>query len=682
MQRLRLPRRALRDVAFGSVALALGFAVLRSGATALAGEAPTGAPAPAASPTTNLPAAVAAPPLEITPSHPARVASYTLSARLDDASHEITAEGSITFRNVSSRPIDALYLHLYLNAFKNEKSLFLRSPFGEGRGGGRAADWGYLDVQRCVARELGGVDLWPTRTPGTPEDPDDETDVRLPLPRPLAPNETLTLELGWKAKLPAVVLRTGYAGRFHFSGQWFPKLARLEPDGSFAHFRFHPQAEFYADFGDYDVTLDVPADSVLGASGLRVESRSKGARRVDRFRAEAVHDFAWTAWPGFLELNQRIDGVAVRLLYPPGHARNATASLEAVRRVLPHASRRYGRYPYPTLTLVHPPESAAEAGGMEYPTLITTGGPWFAGLAGDRAIEAVTVHELMHQWFYGLVATNEARFPFLDEGLTTYAELEALDRAWGPASAFGGFGLSLSATSLGRVFGGMRAEDAAVSSSAAELPGFRTLATLVYSRTATILQTLGRVYGETGLESALRDYAESHRFGHPLPADLFAAIERHLGADAAAALKLAVEDRGQVDYLVRDLQNAYERPPAGVFDRASGRETLPVEAASPAHYRGRAVVVRHGTLAFPVDIELVAANGGRARQRWDGRGPFHVVEWRGDSPLTRVVVDPEARVLLDDNLMNNALSAKPAAPLRTLERSSYFASLLLAWLGP
>ena len=88
-----------------------------------------------------------------------------------------------------------------------------------------------------------------------------------------------------------------------------------------------------------------------------------------------------------------------------------------------------------------------------------------------------------------------------------------------------------------------------------------------------------------------------------------------MGADAAATLKLGIEERGHVDYLVRDLQNAYERKPAGVFDGDSGRETLPVEAASPARYRGRAVVVRHGTLAFPVDIELIAANGGRARQR-------------------------------------------------------------------
>src|SRR5262249_14149167 len=144
------------------------------------------------------------------------------------------------------------------------------SPFGEARGNLRAEDWGYIDVKRCTAQGLGATDLWPAHAPGSPDDPDDETDVRLPLPVPLAPGATLELELEFSAKLPSIVLRTGYAGSFDFVAQWFPKLARLEDDGTFAHFPFHAQAEFYADYGGYDVTLDVPLNTVVGAVGRRV----------------------------------------------------------------------------------------------------------------------------------------------------------------------------------------------------------------------------------------------------------------------------------------------------------------------------------------------------------------------------------------------------------------------------
>ncbi|HVR20870.1 MAG TPA: M1 family metallopeptidase, partial [Polyangiaceae bacterium] len=374
-----------------------------------------GAVARAADPVSPTPA-VAAPTLEVPP----RIASYTLSARLDAEAHRVTATETIRWRNASRVAVHELYVHLYLNAFKNQRSLFLRSPFDEGRSGARAEHWGYVDVERFAAREL-GTDLWPGRTPGTPGDPNDETDVRLPLPRAVEPGETLTFDVAFAATLPVIVERTGHEGSFHLVAQWFPKLARLEEDGTWAHFSFHPQAEFYADFGDYDVTLDVPADAVVGATGQLVESRSSGARRIERYRAGPVHDFAWTTWPNFRERRVRAGTVDLRLLFPPDSTRNAEIELDAVQQGLQRFSRLYGEYPYPTLTVVHPPDAAAAAGGMEYPTFITTGGPWYTAWLGPRAIESVTLHELLHQWFYGIVATNEARFPFLDEGITTYA---------------------------------------------------------------------------------------------------------------------------------------------------------------------------------------------------------------------------------------------------------------------
>jgi hypothetical protein len=610
------------------------------------------------------------------------VASYRGSARLDAANHRIDGKETVHFVNRSSRALGELYFHLYLNAFKNDASTFLRSPFGEARSTLRASDWGYIDVTRCMAPSLGPGDLWPSHTLGTPSEPDDETDVRLPLPSPLAAGGELELTLEFSSKLPGVVLRTGYAGDFHFVAQWFPKLARLEEDGSFAHFTFHAQAEFYADYGDYDVSLDVPANEVIGAVGRRVAVEANGERRVEHYRAESVHDFAWTAWPAFRERSTRLAGIDVRLLYPPGYEASADRTAAALASALPRASTLYGAYPYPTLTVVHPPERAGEAGGMEYPTLIATGGPWYAGLFGDRAVESVTIHELLHQWFYGLVASNEARSPFLDEGLTSYAELRTLDALYGPGSAFAGFGLTLSATSLGRAFAAARGEDVAVSSPAAAFPSFRTLGALVYSRTAALLETLARVYGRDRVEAALGAYARRYRFAHPTESDFLHAMGDALGPSVEHTLMQALDQRGRVNFLVREVQSAPERPPAGVFDRASGRETVSAPSAKSRRYRGRAVILRHGELEFPVDIDLFDTAGGRERRHWDGHGPLHIVDWRGDSPLARVVVDPEHRVFIDDDLLDNAAAAEPARPRRVLERATYLAELALASILP
>ncbi len=244
-----------------------------------------------------LPSEAANPPLAPL-EHPTRVASYTLHAKLDAVAHSVSGHGTIELFNYTQVPLSELYLHLYMNAFKNDDSLFLRSPFGAGRSGHHGTKWGYIDVKRLYARESAS-ELWPGHSPKSPGDPEDETDTRVPLTQPLAPGKTLTLEVEFDVKLPELVERTGYVDDYHFVAQWFPKLAMLLPDGRFAHFAFHPQSEFAADFGSYDVTLDVPAGDVVGATG-RCETASRGRtpraalprRRRSRFRVDELGEFS------------------------------------------------------------------------------------------------------------------------------------------------------------------------------------------------------------------------------------------------------------------------------------------------------------------------------------------------------------------------------------------------------
>jgi hypothetical protein len=607
-------------------------------------------------------------------------ASYTLSARLDTETHRVAGSGTIEWLNTARAPVRSLFFHLYLNAFKNDHTLYLRSPFAAGRGGSRASEFGYIDLKFLRVRELGNADLWPSRARHSPGDPDDETDIEVPLPSEVAPGSRLTIDVGFDAQLPEIVERAGYSGSFHFVSQWFPKLAKLEEAGTFAHFPFHPQSEFYADYGRYDVTLDVPAGFIVGASGARLsDSEEKGRRRV-RYVAEPVHDFAWTAWDGFVEQRTRIGKVEVTLLTPRGHAATRTATLDAVAFALPYFSKRYGSYPYSTLTIVHPPNGAEAAGGMEYPTLITTGAPWYTPYTGVRGLESVTVHELGHQWFYGILASNESKFPFLDEGLNSHAELSALDARFGERSSFAGLGLSLGGHSLFRAFSAARGGDEIVGQAAAEFSSFRNLAALVYSRTATLLETVSRVWGPERCERALLAYAERYRFEHPGPAEFLSVMREHLGADAEAVLNAALFQRGSVDYLVRDVESATEEEPAGFFERPTGRERVTRSPERSKRYRGRATVYRHGALEIPVEVLLISEDGARRVESWDGHGLLKTFEYSGTSPLTHAVVDPEHKILIDDNLLNNQAAAHEAALPRVHERLGYFATIALGAL--
>jgi hypothetical protein len=623
------------------------------------------------------PGASNAGPAPETPDRATPVASYTLSARLDDASHSVHGEGTLVWRNMSRASTSELYFHLYLNAFENAHTLFNRSPFTRARSGRSTQRWGKITLTRLVARELGGADLLPSLEPHTPGDPLDATDRRLPLPRPVAPGESLTLDLAWDAVLPDIVERTGASRDFHFVGQWFPKIARLEPDGTWAHFPFHPHAEFYADFGDYDVTLDVPEAMVVGATGRRVSESVEAGRRRLRQRADSVHDFAWTAWPAFERREERIGDVDVHLLYPPGNALNAERTLAALRFGLPFFEAAFGKYPYPDLTVVHPPAFAASAGGMEYPTLITTGGLWHQPL-WSRATELVTLHELGHQWFYGLVASDERRWPFLDEGLNSYAETLATEAMFGPSSASDLFGIELSATALHRAGMQLEVHDAPIARPAADFVDFVELGSLVYSRTALLFRTLGNVYGQERLARAMRRYAERFRFQHPSPDDLLETLQAELGEEAVDNLRGALFHGFGVNYSVRDVRSVRRREPAGAGLRAAAGAA----GEASAGFDTRVVIHREGELRFPLRIVLTTTNGEPIEQRWDGRGRDDVILHTGEYPVSAVRLDPDDAILIDENLLDNAWRSERPRPLASWDRALFALQLLLGGLAP
>jgi hypothetical protein len=574
-------------------------------------------------------------------------------------------------------------VHLYLNAFKNERSAFFREKVG-GRGSEAPEDWGWIDVRRMALRQANEppVDLWPAAELHRAGD-DDETDVRVPLPSEVASGEKISLDVVFDDKLPIVVERTGYRGTFHMIGQWFPKIARLEPDGAFAHFPQHHLSEFYADFGTYDVTLDVPQNFELGATGPLVEWRVANGRRVERHVQADVHDFAWAAWDKWTSLRENIDGVDVKLLYPLGFDRVAEREMAALRFALPYYSTNYGRYPYGVLTVVHPQEDAGEAGGMEYPTLITSGGAWWTP-AGVLEPEIVTVHELGHQWFYGLVATNELAWPFLDEGLNQFAEVDAMGAWRGAASASDLAALALSDAAINAVGGAMSVHDEPVAQPANAFSSGANYGRLVYARTASVIETFARVYGEASVRRALGRYARRFRFQHPGPEAFLAIVQEALGVHVAATLRAALFEKGWVDYVVDGVWSARARRAGGVFDRDGKRDRVEPAETGNKEWENAVTVRRRGGLSFPVEIELVLADGTTRRERWDGEGESKHIAWRGPVALRGAIIDPDDRVMIDPNLENNRASAAGAgggAP-RAFERATYWMQLAIQAVAP
>jgi hypothetical protein len=593
---------------------------------------------------------------------------YQLQVRLDHERHTLSGSGVITLHNRSPKDLSELYFQLYLNAFKSPRTLFYRSTTLHARGGARPSQWGALRVTRLRAVSQ-PEDLWP-EVATTPGDPDDETSVLVPLVHPVAAGSDARFEITWEAELPGLAERTGFKDDFHFLGQWFPKLAMLEANGTWSHFPFHPHAEFYANFGDYEVQIDTDSALVVGATGaLLREEPAPGLgsptnhRTLRLYAAPNVHDFAWTSWGGFETSTQLVGGVRVHTLFPKGNERNRERALLAIRHGLAFYGEHFGAYPYPDLTIVHPPRWAIDAGGMEYPQLITTGGAWYLGWL-SHAVEQVTLHELGHQWFFGLLASNEAAWPFLDEGLTSFADEAASAALFGDGSGFELGRLRVSELAYYRWCGNRNG--AKIAQAASAFSSFGQIAEDVYCRSATLFETLRRTAPEA-FEHALARYTREQRFGYPTPNDLLSAFTAEMGAETATLLEQALFERGSVDYALDAL------------------ECSPTQSRT---FFVRASLSHTGTLAFAVDIDFEMANGSTRTEHWDGRDPTHEIRFESDAPVVRARVDPAMRIALDADLSNNARLVNPepsqakSGALSTRWALAQWLGLVWRWVAP
>jgi hypothetical protein len=573
--------------------------------------------------------------------------AYTLHVTLQEPTPDryvLAGHGTVTLHNTSATSVDSLPLHLYMNAFA-PGSAALGMPFLDGRAAFSLPGDQRGSIELHAVRDTRDGTVLPVTFP-TPEG--DHTTATVVLAQPVAPGARAQFELVWTTELPTLRQRTGSVGSFVFAGQWFPKLAKLELDGSWVQFVFHPQAEFYANFGSYDVTLDTPQAYVLGASGVLQSETQQGDRRVSRYVSTNVHDFAWTAWPEFLVHEFTLDDTNVRVLYPPGNELNRETTQRTITLALPWFERWLGPYRLPNLTIVHPPRFASAAGGMEYPGLLTTGGARLTSLVTND-VERVVIHELAHQWFYGSVASNEYEWPFLDEGLSMYAENRAMRELYeGPTAETQRFATTLAQT----VKAYESRHDAAISSPAAAFTSFDQLAALAYDRAALVFETFANVYGP-GFDRALGEYARTYAGHHPEPNDLFNVLGRHLEPRAVENLRRSLMHRGWINNRVESLVNT----------------AAPTDSTQVLN---RILVTRQGTLDLPVVVTLTDTRGEVRREIWADAAPQREILITTQDPIETACIDAERSILIDDEPADNCKRQRLPSP------PPYWVELLLA----
>ena len=522
--------------------------------------------------------------------------NHRIEVKLDDATHTLHGDIETTYLNNSPDTLDFIWLHLWPNAYADGTSALAQQQFREGN----------LFLFWAMQRDRGGIDSLNFTVDGLPAEwsfhPEHLDIARLELAQPLAPGAQLTYTTPFRVKLPSgKISRLGHIGESYQITQWYPKPAVYDRDG------WHPmpylnQGEFYSEYGSFDVRITLPSNYVVGSTGDLDPSEADNAkelvfldslalataRRIDgsffeesdfdeeaamefppssertktlRYRQSNVHDFAWFAdkrWmvlKGGVELPGSGREVTAWAMFTPASARQWKSAPEYIEDATYYYSKWNGDYPYNHVTAVDGTISAG--GGMEYPNVTVIGSS-----GSDLGLETVIVHEVGHNWFYGILGSNERTNAWMDEGINSFNETRYFTEKYGDKIGLVGFRsrgtpimerLDLldrsyaSRDALAYLLSARMAVDQPMQCHSNDFSPIN-YGTVVYKKTAAAFDYLRHSLGTERFDAAMQAYFDAWKFKHPAPDDLRAAMESSTGEDLGWFFDDLVETTGVTNY--------------------------------------------------------------------------------------------------------------------------------------
>lgn len=473
---------------------------------------------------------------------------YTMDVRLDVNTHRLNGSQKLVYYNNSKDTLTKVYYHLFFNAFQPGSMMDVRSrniADPDRRVGDRISKLkpDEIGYQKILSMKQDGKDIT-HHTEGTI--------LEVDLAKPILPNSKTTFELRFEAQVPVQIRRSGRDNRegiAYSMTQWFPKIAEYD------HLGWHPYQyvarEFHAPFGDYDVkiTLD-PKYIVAGTGKLQNPEKigygyEKPGTQVSRpqgdltwhFKAKDVIDFAWAADPDYIHDRVQVpDGPELHFFYQEKPAENWKKMQPFAVKFFEFMNKTFGKYPYDTYSIIQGGD-----GGMEYPmcTLILGEGS-LSGLIG------VMAHEAAHSWYQAVLASNEALYPWIDEGFTDFASQEyesfiANEKPTHQGSYQAYFNL---------VKSGLQEP---ISQPSDHYNTNRAYSTAAYAMGTVFLHQLKYIVGEEVFYKGMRRYYNTWKLKHPEPNDFIRVMEKVSGMQLHWYMNYWVNTTKKIDYGVQSV---------------------------------------------------------------------------------------------------------------------------------
>lgn len=452
---------------------------------------------------------------------------YTMDIDMNVQTNQFTGKQKLEYWNNSPDTLTKVFYHLYFNAFQPGSMMDTRSRRQGTIQAGRGADWDARvkdRIQKLKPDEIGYQKILSLKMNGRPQKFEVlETILEVKLDKPILPKTKVVFDMDFEAQVPLQVRRSGRDNpgtkvRYSMS-QWYPKLSEYDYEG------WHPTPyvgrEFYGVWGDFDVNISIDKNYILGGTGYLQNAnqigygyetegtkvtRAPGDKLTWKFTAPNVHDFMWAADPEFKHLTRKVrEGLVLHLLYKSASpsAKTWEKILDDAEKALPYIEKTFGPYTYKQYSFIHGGD-----GGMEYPmgTLLASPGAW--------------LHEWMHNWYQGILATNEGLYAWMDEGFTSYADERVsafLDdnKGFAQSGNYGGY-YSLVKSN----------KEEPLTTHADHFNTNGAYSNAAYSKGAVFMEQLGYIVGAQVRDQILLDYYRLWRFKHPNVSDFIRLSEK------------------------------------------------------------------------------------------------------------------------------------------------------------
>ncbi len=465
----------------------------------------------------------------------------------DVEKNQFSGDQKLKYFNNSPDTLNKVFYHLYFNAFQPQSMMDERSRTIEDadeRVGDRIfklddSEIGYHQINSLVQDgEKASYKI-------------EGTVLEVELPKPLLPNSTTLLTMNFQSQVPIQIRRSGRdnsEGIEYSMAQWYPKMAEYDERGWHAH--PYIGREFYAPWGDFKVTISIDKNYLVAATGILqnpneigygyedegVKVKRKGKQLTWKFEAENVHDFVWAADPDYTHTTAQVSNdLELHFFYEKGEKTAAWEELpELTVKAFEYIEENFGKYPYPHYSIIQGGD-----GGMEYPmaTLIT-------GHRNLQSLAGVTVHEALHSWYQGLLATNESYYAWMDEGFTTYATAETMNQLFNTSkrSQAKNYQVYTYLTTTGKE------EPLSTHSDHFETNLAYSLGS--YYKGAIALAQMNYLIGKTATANALKKYYYQWRFKHPDANDWIRVFEKESELELDWYLDYLVNTTHTIDYAI------------------------------------------------------------------------------------------------------------------------------------